>query len=247
VLTVLGTVLLRYRRPDGAGHGEVPGLGYDTRTVLAVLALNPHGADESKVAAALAAGGGSADRVDAGVADLNSWARAAVTELVTDLVGVLEGGGFGLRRELVTVDVRRVGALLAWHRDNPPGPERSLALDAIAHAYPADLADELGVTWAHPHREALRRDVLDAHADAVAELGDPARQLPLLERMCRIDPLSEHAHSDLADAQESVGAAGAPERTRARLAKALAVAGATPSSWTAEFLGNPAGTALPSG
>jgi DNA-binding SARP family transcriptional activator len=66
--------------------------------------------------------------------------------------------------------------------------DRSTSWQVIIDSYPAELAHGHSWPWVEPHREATRRQVVDAYATLASTTTDPQKALKLLQSGIRVDP-----------------------------------------------------------
>ncbi|MFI7122849.1 alpha/beta fold hydrolase [Amycolatopsis sp. NPDC049868] len=80
--------------------------------------------------------------------------------------------------------------------------------EAVALWRDEPLADVTGMTWLHEQAERLallRLDAVEALGEARLALGEHARLVPELEKLCRLHPFREHLHRQLMLALYGVG------------------------------------------
>ncbi|SCL26002.1 DNA-binding transcriptional activator of the SARP family [Micromonospora nigra] len=112
---------------------------------------------------------------------------------------------------------------------------------AIIDAYPADLASGQMWPWIEPHREALRRHVLDAYAALAAAEPDPRQALARLQDGIRVDPYNEQLHRRAVDILTDLGDHEAATNLSDRYARRLTDAGLHPDH-TFRVAGHPTTT-----
>jgi hypothetical protein len=148
----------------------------------------------------------------------------------------VDAGRWELRPELVNVDLWELRDALANVREADLLADLWPATDQVTRAYADHLAGELGRTWAHSHRERLRREVLDAFARTLSRLAPDEWSLRwrLLEIVQEIEPYSEWIYRQFGRAQQRAGSPLSDiEATFALLGDTLATIGARPSPETA--------------
>jgi DNA-binding SARP family transcriptional activator len=161
--------------------------------------------------------------VDAILEDLlpDALARKAARRLhtyVSDLRGVLRHNGgpgvyvthpklrYNLNPDTIDIDLWRMrAAITAAPRTDTPD-ERISALRQAVDAYQGPLADEYDYLWIEPHREAVRRQALDATTALVDALtGQPEQQLGVLEPAITLHPWTEHLYQAAMRAHHELG------------------------------------------
>lgn len=71
---------------------------------------------------------------------------------------------------------------------------RTTALRQVIDQYSGPLADSYTWPWLDPHREALRRHIVDAHLALADTHTDPRQTLAILQDAMRVDPYNEELH-----------------------------------------------------
>ncbi len=98
------------------------------------------------------------------------------------------------------------------------------AWQAVVDAYNGDLAAGHTWAWLDPHREIIRRHVLDAYAPLAAAAPDPRQAFAYLQDAIRVDPYNADLHQQavriLTDLGEHAAAAELTDRHTRRLATA---------------------------
>jgi DNA-binding SARP family transcriptional activator len=165
--------------------------------------------------------------VDAILEDLlpDALARKAARRLhtyVSDLRGVLRHNGgpgvyvthpklrYALNPDTVDIDLWRMRAAIttATRADTPE--QRITALRAAVDCYRGPLADGYDYLWVEAHREAVRRQALDATTALVDALnGQPEEQLAVLEAAIALHPWAEHLYQAAIRAHHRLGHVGA--------------------------------------
>ncbi len=161
--------------------------------------------------------------VDAILEDLlpEALARKAARRLhtyVSDLRGVLRHNGgpgvyvthpklrYALNPDTVDVDLWRMRAAItaATRADTPQ--QRITALREAVATYHGALADGYDYLWIEPHREAVRRQALDATTALVDALtGQPEAQLAVLQPAIALHPWAEHLYQAAMRAHHQLG------------------------------------------
>jgi hypothetical protein len=234
-LTVLGTVRLSYE-VDGVQR-PVCGLDPACRALLAYLALHPRGVTVDEIDGVLSPDG--VDERGARAAYATQRIRTAMLAATEDprlhIISV-DGGTWTLRGDLVRVDASELCAAVARVHAAGGRGAALFALERVDEVYCGHLAQELGRTWAHTHRERLRRAVLGAFAEALSHIGpdDWQPRWPLLVRMLEREPYSEWVFRQMARAHTYVRSPHTQvETTYDLLTTTLATVGADPGPTTA--------------
>jgi DNA-binding SARP family transcriptional activator len=188
--------------------------------------------------------------VDAILEDLlpDALARKAARRLhtyVSDLRGVLRHNGgpgvyvthpklrYALSPDTVDVDLWRMRAAItaATRADTPE--QRISALRLAVDAYRGPLADGYDFLWIEPHREAVRREALDAVSALVDALtGQPEQQLVVLEPAVVLHPWAEHLYQAAMRAHHQLGHVEAIRELRRAVTNAAADLDAEPGDDT---------------
>jgi DNA-binding SARP family transcriptional activator len=110
--------------------------------------------------------------------------------------------------------------------------QRLTALRQVGAVYQGELADDLSPDWLDPHREAIRRDVLDSLGALIRAYGDrdPEAMLDLLEQARRLDPYNEGLYQRILRTQAQLGRYESIPRTLALLTTTLDEIGQQPSA-----------------
>jgi DNA-binding SARP family transcriptional activator len=213
------------------------------REVLAYLALHRDGTRRETLTADLwpdAPRDRPSNAFHATISQLRRALRIATHDAVHDIT-VHHDGHYALDHRQVTVDLWQLQDALEKGRRNGDEDSRRRALEHVIDLYAGDLADDLTTEWIETHREALRRDVLDAVSAMVRIVRDtdPERALALLERARVLDRYNETLYCDIVRLQAELGQQDAIPRTLALLTTTLAELDDEPSSETValcEFL-----------
>jgi two-component SAPR family response regulator len=111
---------------------------------------------------------------------------------------VRAGDRYRLNLQLVDVDLWRLGKAIRAAASYQP-ESRTAVLRRIIDAYPGDLADGWPWPWLDPHREAIRRQVLDAYTTLAAAEPDPPTKRQLLLAAAATDPDNAELRRRIAD------------------------------------------------
>ncbi|WP_322751741.1 MULTISPECIES: AfsR/SARP family transcriptional regulator, partial [unclassified Frankia] len=226
ILTVLGSLRLRYRPTPDSDYQLVEGMGPKAREMLAYLALHPAGMSRDAIVAAIWPDAGDTrrrldNRFYAALSRLRRAVHTVTAGAVPDIVEQ-DDGDYRLRRDLVTVDLWEVQDALDQRRRAATEADRFAAIVPIAATYAGHLSDDLAGAWAEPYRENLRRQVADALASLTASIGeDTPQRLELLETLRRLDPYNEQLYAQIARAQARLGHQDAIGHTYALLVACL--------------------------
>ncbi|MEU6379273.1 hypothetical protein [Streptomyces sp. NPDC046909] len=236
-LAVLGRTRLTHHRTGGDEHADLGNsLAPKQREVLAYLALHRNGVRREALTTAIwpdAPRDRPYNSFHATLSQLRRALRTATHDALSD-VTMHEDGLYGLNRDQTTVDLWHLQDALETSRDVTGAQHRRTALERVLELYVGDLAADLTVEWIEAHREALRRDVLDAVSALVRILRDdePGQALALLERARTLDRYNEAIYRDIARFQAQLGQHDAISRTLALLTRTLAEIEEEPSRET---------------
>jgi DNA-binding SARP family transcriptional activator len=130
-------------------------------------------------------------------------------------------GRYRLNPDLVTVDLWQLQTAIRAATTALPGRDRQTALHAIVNHNHGELAAGCRWPWLPPHREAIRRDIIDAYTE-LADNAPADEALNLLRRALTLEPhnqaLNRRAISAVQDAGDTAAAATAepiiPEQGR---------------------------------
>lgn len=166
-----------------------------------------------------------------------SQMRRAVRNATDNNVGALTAardGHYGLDPAIVDVDLWHLNETVDAFHGGGTEQERTAVLHTITQLYRGELAEGAVADWLEPHREALRRDVLDAVAALIRIVRDhdPEQALHLLEQARGLDPHNEAIYRDILRAQARLGHHDSLPRTLSLLRTALADIDAAPSAAT---------------
>ncbi|MBQ1052296.1 hypothetical protein KBX50_28055 [Micromonospora sp. C51] len=194
------------------------------RQALIFLAVHPDGVDSHLMAEALwpgLPGQRLTGRLYTTLSELRTAARTTGLPIIDRT-----GDRYRLHPDHVDVDlwhfhraVDRAAATLTDH---------TTAWQAVVDAYTGDLAAGHTWAWLDPHRESIRRHVLDAYAALAAAAPDPRQALAYLQDGIRVDPYNADLHHRAASILASLGEHIAAADLTDRYTRRLATAGLTP-------------------
>jgi DNA-binding SARP family transcriptional activator len=196
-------------RLDGAPQ-PVPIARSAALQVLVFLAVEPQGATGGPLAKAIWPGTPPRSAA-ASLYTAVTHLRKALSQATDATVVIRAGEAYRLDPAHIEVDLWRLHAAVAEAATALTPTDRQRALQQVIDAYTGELADTLGWPWLAPHREAIRRHVIDAHADLAATHHDPHAALALLQDGIRVDPYNEELHRQ---AMRRYAAAGDPTAVR---------------------------------
>jgi DNA-binding SARP family transcriptional activator len=142
-------------------------------------------------------------------------------------------GRYALNPAAVDIDLWAMRAALTEADTAATPAARTAALRRAVAAYPAPLAEGCDYEWIEPHREAIRRQALDAHlalADALADT--PADALAVLTAAIGHDPYAEAAYQQAMRAHAALGQPDAIRALRRTLTRRLEEIDAEPNDDT---------------
>ncbi|MCT9080469.1 hypothetical protein [Streptomyces fulvoviolaceus] len=248
-LAVLGRMRLTHHQTGGDEHADLsPTLAPKQREVLAYLALHRDGVRREVLTTALwpdAPRDRPYNSFHATLSQLRRALRAATHDALSD-VTVHADGHYGLDRDQIAVDLWELQDTLEASRHDTNEQYHRTALERAVELYVGDFAADLTAEWIEAHREAIRRDVLDAVSALVRILRDePEQALALLERARTLDRYNEAIYRDIARFQAQLGQYDAIPRTLALLTTTLDEIDDEPSRETValcDFLQRPRST-----
>ncbi|MEJ3742841.1 BTAD domain-containing putative transcriptional regulator [Actinomycetes bacterium KLBMP 9797] len=210
-----------------AGGKPVPIPRTAALQVLAYLALHPGGATSRQLGIAIwphlrphvAAG-----RCHHAVSVLRTALRTASGG--HDVV-VRAGEHYTLDHTVIDIDVVRLREAVQHAATALAAAERDRALHAVIDVYRGELVTAQRWPWLVPHREAIRRHVIDAYTRLAAD--HPAEAVELLQKAVRVDPLNEHLHQHAVRALTAAGHHAEATALADRHTRELAAAGLLPS------------------
>ncbi|MEV7230920.1 BTAD domain-containing putative transcriptional regulator [Polymorphospora sp. NPDC051019] len=169
---------------------------------LVYLAIHPDGATTEELAEAIWPDlrlHAVTNRIYATISELRKTLHTAagtpVVERVTDR--------YRLHPD-TSVDLWQLQATIAAASRAITSDARHHALHAVLEQPPGELATGQPWPWLVPHREAIRRQIIDAHTTMAAGK-PPPEALRLLEQAITVDPLNEHLHLQAVQALTATG------------------------------------------
>ncbi|MCO1575887.1 hypothetical protein M8C13_08965 [Crossiella sp. SN42] len=135
----------------------------------------------------------------------------SATELADEVIEHATGR-YRLNHELITVDHHELHAALLHART---AADPATAVRRAVSLYTGPLAEDLTALWIAPHRERIRRDLLDALGAFVHDCNPlhPREVLAMLEKMREIDVYNESIYRDIMRSQAELGQREAVART----------------------------------
>ncbi|GIJ34481.1 hypothetical protein SAMN05216284_114121 [Micromonospora sediminimaris] len=158
---------------------------------LVFLAVHPNGTDSRHIAEALWPGM-PAHRLTGRLYTTLSELRTATRTITHGTLIDRTDDRYRLNPTLVQVDLWQFHAAVEHATTTLTAPRA--AWQAVVDAYTADLAHGRTWPWLDPHRETIRRTVLDAYAALAAAEPDPKRALAHLQDGLRVDPYNADLH-----------------------------------------------------
>jgi len=209
-------------------HGRSINIGRSAGVqLLVLLALNPDGLTSHQLGEAiwpqqrphLVSG-----RFHTTVSDLRRTLHHAAGQDVLDR----SAGRYRLHPGTVDVDVWRLRHQIIRAGTAAGLTARDTALRAVVNLYRGELAAGEQWPWLAAHREALRRDVIDAYTALAA--AHPDQAVYLLPAAARIDPINAHLHEHAVHALLTAGDHAAAATLTDRHLRHLTAAGLTPNA-----------------
>jgi two-component SAPR family response regulator len=117
---------------------------------------------------------------------------------------VRAGDRYRLNPQHVEVDLWRLREAVQAAASPEPA-SRVAGLRRVIDAYTGDLADGWPWPWLDPHREAARRQVLDAYTTLAAAQSDPTTARRLLQAAAAADPDNDELRRRTADTHRQPG------------------------------------------
>ncbi|WP_059007930.1 helix-turn-helix domain-containing protein [Streptomyces specialis] len=232
-LVVLGRLRLT-RQPPGGAEPEIS-LAPRHRDLLAFLALHPAGVHRDVLCAALWP---EARRPhNAFHATVSQLRKTLAAEAPSHESLVLHHEGhYRLDAGRLSVDLWQLQTELADFASRTT-EQQERALHRIDELYQGELAADLAGDWLDAPREALRRDILNAHSLLVRSLRSsaPQKALHFLEISRQLDPHNETIYCEIARLQVHLGQRDGVPRTLALLTTALAEIDEEPSGEAIRF------------
>ncbi len=112
---------------------------------------------------------------------------------------------YALNRELIDADLWRMRDALRDAQRATNTADRLAALRTAVHAYGGALADGFDYEWIEAHREAIRRQALDANLALAAATPNPAEAITVLDAAIHHDPYAETVYQQAMRAHAALG------------------------------------------
>jgi two-component SAPR family response regulator len=173
--------------------------------VLVFLAVHPAGATSSQLAGMLwpqLPTGTTTKRVY----NITTSVRDALDDAAGGPTIVRAGDRYRLNPQHVDVDLWQLHDAIRTAVAGPDPAARAAGLRLVIDSYTGELADGWSWPWLDPHREAIRRQILDAYT-TLASQSDPATARRLLQAAAAADPDNQELSRRLADTDRPSGAA----------------------------------------
>jgi DNA-binding SARP family transcriptional activator len=175
--------------------------------ILAYLAVHTDGATTTDLLRAVWPGNPAntiTKRLHTTLTDLRQQLQPTIVEPV-----IRRHDRYLLNTEMITTDLHQLRQSITAAQAALTAHQRRSALHAVINAYLGELAAGFAWPWLHAAREALRREVIDAHL-LLAEAADPAEAAELIQAAATIDPyngdLNLRARALLRTAGDQAGA-----------------------------------------
>jgi DNA-binding SARP family transcriptional activator len=198
------------------------------RQILVYLAVHPGGATSAELAAAIWPGvrPRPVNRLYTAASALRGdIAHATGLELL-----IRSGDRYRLNSDLLSVDLWQLHAA-ADRAVTATDPDRSAVLHTVTRLYTGELAAGQHWPWLQPHRETIRRQVIDAYT-TLATAADPTTAAALLDAAVQVDPVNEALHQRAIRAHLTAGQPAHAARLLADLTTQLAAFGEHPQPAT---------------
>jgi DNA-binding SARP family transcriptional activator len=163
--------------------------------------------------------------------------RTALPTAASVEVVLRVGDRYRLVPEHLDVDLWRLRAAVHTAASALDPADRRRALQAVVGEYTGELAAGHQWPWLAPHREAVRRHILDAYAALAADEPDPRAAARLLQDGLRVDPFNEDLHQRAIRAYTATGAHAAAQAVLDGLTRRLAAVGLPPTAHTTDSAG----------
>jgi DNA-binding SARP family transcriptional activator len=167
--------------------------------VLVFLAVHPAGATSTQLAGMLwpqLHRGTTTKRVY----NITTSVREALDDAAGGPIIVRAGDRYRLNPQHVDADLWQFHDAIRTASAGPDPATRAAGLRRVIDTYTGELADGWPWPWLDPHREATRRQILDAYT-TLADQADPATARNLLQAAAAADPDNQElrrriAHTD---------------------------------------------------
>jgi DNA-binding SARP family transcriptional activator len=191
--------------------------------ILVFLALHADGATTEQLSAAVwphLRPHASAGRCYTAVSVLRTTLRTAAggRDIVTRV-----GDRYQLDYTAVDIDADRLRRTVHQAATALLPAERDILLRTVVDLYRGELAAGQPWPWLAPHRESIRRQVIDAYVSLATDHPDEA--VDLVQKAVRVDPVNEHLYQQAVHALAAVGDHTTIAALRDSLDRHLAAAG----------------------
>ncbi|PDP86477.1 hypothetical protein CQJ94_16605 [Glycomyces fuscus] len=210
---------------------EVPGLRTVGRTLLAYLALHPHGASAEEIAQTCFAAMDSPQAVSArknAIASIRSSLRAALNDPDHHVI-VNSGGRYSLDPEIFSVDLWSFSEAYKEAR-RLSGQPRADLLREVVNTHSEKLLNGMEEVWAESARKSCVRVVVESLLVIADEAQDEEGQAALLERACAFDEFNEPLYQRIMEIHVSQGRPEIAHQVYRSLKDKLSLIGEKPSS-----------------
>ncbi|MET0494323.1 MAG: hypothetical protein ABW000_14445 [Actinoplanes sp.] len=170
--------------------------------ILAYLGVHPDGATTAELVRAVWPGHPPAaitKRLHTTLSDLREQVKPMLAEPV-----LRRDERYLLNPDAIVTDLHPLRQAITLAATALTTEQRHTALETITAGYRGELAAGFAWPWLHTAREALRRDVIDAHL-LLAESADPAQAATILRAAAMIDPYNTALHQRAVAALHAAG------------------------------------------
>jgi outer membrane protein OmpA-like peptidoglycan-associated protein/DNA-binding SARP family transcriptional activator len=210
---------------------EVPGLRTVGRTLLAYLALHPHGASGEEIVQTCFGAMDSPQAVSArknAIASIRSSLRAAIEDPDHHVI-VHSNGRYALDPELFSVDLWSFSRVCKEARSLSGEPRVDLLREAVK-AHPEKLLSEMKEVWVEPTRKSCIRVVVESLLEIADETRSEDEKVALLERSCFFDEFNEPLYRRIMEMHVSRGRPEIAHQVYRSLKDKLSLVGEKPSA-----------------
>ncbi len=216
---------------------EVPGLRTVGRTLLAYLALHPHGASGEEIVQTCFGAMDSPQAVSArknAIASIRSSLRAAIEDPDHHVI-VHSNGRYALDPELFSVDLWSFSRVCKEARSLSGEPRVDLLREAVK-AHPEKLLSGMEEVWVEPTRKSCIRVVVESLLEIVDETRSEDEKVALLERSCLFDEFNEPLYRRIMEIHVSRGRPEIAHQVYRSLKDKLSLIGEKPSAASKEIV-----------
>jgi outer membrane protein OmpA-like peptidoglycan-associated protein/DNA-binding SARP family transcriptional activator len=210
---------------------EVPGLRTVGRTLLAYLALHPHGASGEEIVQTCFGAMDSPQAVSArknAIASIRSSLRAAIEDPDHHVI-VHRNGRYALDPDLFSVDLWSFSRVCKEARGLSGDPRVDLLREAVK-AHPEKLLSEMEEVWVEPTRKSCIRVVVESLLEIADENRSEDEKVALLERACLFDEFNEPLYRRVMEIHVSRGRPEIAHQVYRSLKDKLSLVGEKPSA-----------------